>query len=162
MTKIVKQSARALLFDEHRRLVFIKRTRPGREPYWVSVGGGLEPEDADTEAALRREVFEEVGGRIDRVRQILLVTDDLPGGVGLQHIFVARLVSMDPGRRTGAEFTEPGRGTYEVVAVPATHDALAGIRLLPPRLAEFAQENLHGLIALVYRDDEAPRQDGTP
>ncbi|MGW9348033.1 NUDIX hydrolase [Nocardiopsis flavescens] len=154
MSNIVKQSARALLFDEHRRLVLIKRTKPGQEPYWVSVGGGLEPEDADAEAALHREVFEELGGKIDRVRQVLLITDDLPGGVGLQHVFVARLLSMDPGQRTGAEFTEPGRGTYEVVAVPATRDALADIRLLPPRLAEFARENLHGLLALVNQGDE--------
>ncbi|WP_306370760.1 NUDIX domain-containing protein [Nocardiopsis sp. CC223A] len=154
MTKIVKQGARALLFDEHRRLVLIKRTKPGQEPYWVSVGGGLEPEDADAEAALHREVFEELGGKIDRVRQVLLITDDLPEGVGLQHVFVARLLSADPGQRTGAEFTEPGRGTYEVVAVPATHDALADIRLLPPRLADFLQANLHGLLALVNQGDE--------
>ncbi|MFY7067092.1 NUDIX hydrolase [Nocardiopsis changdeensis] len=154
MTKIVKQSARALLFDEHRRLVLIKRTKPGQEPYWVSVGGGLEPEDADAEAALHREVSEELGGKIDRVRQVLLITDDLPGGVGLQHVFVARLLSADLGQRTGAEFTEPGRGTYEVVAVPATRDTLADIRLLPPRLADFLQANLHGLLALVNQGDE--------
>lgn len=154
MSNIVKQSARALLFDEHRRLVLIKRTKPGQEPYWVSVGGGLEPEDADVEAALHREVFEELGGKIDRVRQVLLITDDLPEGVGLQHVFVARLLSADPEQRTGAEFTEPGRGTYEVVAVPATHDTLADIRLLPPRLADFLQANLHGLLALVNQGEE--------
>lgn len=154
MNNIVKQSARALLFDEHRRLVLIKRTKPGQEPYWVSVGGGLEPEDADAEAALHREVFEELGGKIDRVRQVLLITDDLPEGVGLQHVFIARLLSFDPGQRTGAEFTEPGRGIYEVVAVPATRDALADIRLLPPRLADFLQANLHGLLALVNQGEE--------
>ncbi|CAL9612282.1 hypothetical protein SUDANB121_05677 [Nocardiopsis dassonvillei] len=154
MNNLVKQSARALLFDEHRRLVLIKRTKPGQEPYWVSVGGGLEPEDADVEAALHREVFEELGGKIDRVRQVLLITDDLPEGVGLQHVFVARLLSVDPEQRTGAEFTEPGRGTYEAVAVPATHDALADIRLLPPRLADFLQANLHGLLTLVNQGDE--------
>lgn len=149
MAAVAKQSARALLFDREWRLVFIKRTRPGQEPYWVAVGGGLEPEDADAEAALHREVFEELGGRIDAVRQVLLITDDHPEGVSLQHIFVARLVSMDPSQRTGAEFTEPGRGTYEVVTVPATREALAGVRLLPPRLAEFAQANVRGLLALL-------------
>jgi 8-oxo-dGTP pyrophosphatase MutT (NUDIX family) len=154
MTKIVKQSARALLFDEHRRLLFIKRTKPGQDPYWVSVGGGLEPDDADAEAALHREVFEELGGKIDRVHQVLLITDDLPDGVGLQHVFVARLLSVDPGQRSGAEFAEPGRGAYEVVAVPATRGALADIRLLPPRLADFAQANLRGLLALVHQGDE--------
>ncbi|MBB6122240.1 NUDIX hydrolase [Nocardiopsis algeriensis] len=158
MTDIAKQSARALLFDDHRRLVFIKRTKPGQEPYWVSVGGGLEPEDADAEAALHREVFEELGGKIDGIRQVLLITDDLPGDVGLQHVFVARLVCMDLDHRTGTEFTEPGRGTYEVVSIPATRDALAGIRLLPPQLAEFAQANVHGLLALLPQADEVPEK----
>ncbi len=132
MTGVVKQSARALLFDSERRLVLIKRTRPGQEPYWVSVGGGREADDVSVEAALRREVLEELGGRIDRVRQVLVITDDLPGGTGVQHVFVARLTSMNLADRTGAEFTEPGRGTYEVVRLPASREALAGIRLLPP------------------------------
>lgn len=153
MTEIVKQSARALLFDGRCRLVLFKRTRPGQAPYWTTVGGGLEPEDADPEAALHREVAEELGGRIDRVRQVLLITDDLPAGVGLQHVFAARLVSVDPAARTGAEFTEPGRGTYEVVRVPATREALSGLRLLPPRLAEFARANVRGLRALMGQAD---------
>lgn len=149
MTEIIKQSARALLFDRDRRLVLIKRTKPGQKPYWVAVGGGLEPEDTDAEAALRREVFEELGGRIDQVRQVFLIADDLPEGVGLQHVFVARLTSMDLAARTGTEFAEPGRGTYEVVSVPATRDALSALNLLPPQLADFARACVHGLTALV-------------
>ena len=161
MDKIVKQSARALLFNSEQRLVLMKRTKPGQEPYWVSVGGGLEPEDDSIEAALHREVFEELSGRIDGVRQVLLITDDLPRVIGLQHIFVARLVSMDPSRRTGPEFTDPDHGTYEVVTVPATREALADIHLLPPRLAEFAQANIHGLLALLHQDDAVLEQDKT-
>jgi len=148
MTEIVKQSARALLFDSERRLVLIKRTKPGQEPYWVVVGGGMEPEDANVETALRREVFEELGGRIDQVRQVFLITDALPDGIGLQHVFAARLISMYLAARTGPEFTEPGHGTYEVVTVPATREGLASIRLLPLELAEFAGVNLNGLQAL--------------
>lgn len=142
MVEIVQRKARALLFDEQGRLVLMKRTRPDQEPYWVAVGGGAEPEDADIEATLHREVREESGGRIDRVRQVLLIIDDRPGGIGLQHVFTARLLSMDLSARTGPEFTEPGRGAYEVVRLPATHRALSGIRLLPARLAEFARASL--------------------
>ncbi|PDP89170.1 NUDIX hydrolase [Glycomyces fuscus] len=159
MTEIVKQSARALLFDSEQRLVLIKRTKPQQEPYWVTVGGGVETNDVSVEAALHREVLEELGGRIDRVRRVLLITDDLPGGIGIQHVFTARLTSMDLANRTGAEFNEPGRGTYEVVSVPATRDALTGVRLLPLQLAEFVRANVHGLLALVdeeHKADEAP------
>ena len=148
MTEIVKQSACALLFDSERRLVLIKRTKLGQEPYWVVVGGGMEPEDANVETALRREVFEELGGRIDQVRQVFLITDALPDGIGLQHVFAARLISMYLAARTGPEFTEPGHGTYEVVTVPATREGLASIRLLPTELAEFARVNVNGLQAL--------------
>lgn len=161
MDKIVKQSARALLFNSEQRLVLMKRTKPGQEPYWVSVGGGLEPEDDSTEVALHREVFEELSGKIDGVHQVLLITDDLPQGIGLQHIFVARLVSMDPSRRTGPEFIDPDHGTYEVVTVPATREALADIHLLPPRLAEFAQANIHGLLSLLHQDDAVLEQGET-
>lgn len=155
MTEIVKQSARALLFDSEQRLVLIRRTKPEQEPYWVAVGGGVEAKDISVEAALHREVLEELGGRIDRVRQVLVITDDLPGGIGIQHVFIARLTSMDLTNRTGAEFTEPGRGTYEVARVPTTRDALIGIHLLPSRLSEFAQANIHCLLALVNEEDEA-------
>ncbi|GAA1096004.1 NUDIX hydrolase [Nocardiopsis metallicus] len=160
MVKIIKQSARVLLFDSEGRLVLIKRTKPGREPYWVTVGGGLEQEDTDAEAALHREVFEELGGKIDQARQVFLVTDHLAEGVGLQHIFTARLCSMNLACRTGVEFTEPGRGIYEVVSLPSTRAALSKINLLPTQLAEFAQTNIHGLVALLaptgeeYRGDE--------
>ncbi|MDT0327545.1 NUDIX hydrolase [Nocardiopsis lambiniae] len=153
MKHIVKRSARALLFDGEGRLVLIKRTRPGQEPYWTTAGGGIEPEDESVEAALRREVSEELGGRIERVRQVLLLTEEVPGGVRLQYVFVARLVSMDPSARTGPEFDDPGRGTYDVVRVPATRDALATVRLLPPSLAEFVRGDLHGLVALLEHED---------
>ncbi|TDQ52989.1 hypothetical protein [Actinorugispora endophytica] len=69
---------------------------------------------------------------------------------------------MDPADRTGAEFTEPGRGSYEVVSVPATRDALSAVRLLPPRLAEFTEANLPGLLALVGRADREGRGSGAP
>lgn len=142
MTENLKRSARALLFDGDGRLVLIERTKPGQEPYWVTGGGGAEPEDVDIEATLRREVLEELGGRIDRVREVLLITGELPGGIGLQHVFTAHLISMDLDARTGPEFTEPGRGTYEMVHLPATYRALSRIRLLPFRLAEFVLANL--------------------
>lgn len=42
---ITKRNARAILLDGD-DLVLIKRTKPGRDPYWVTVGGGVEAEDA--------------------------------------------------------------------------------------------------------------------
>ncbi|MCE7082819.1 NUDIX domain-containing protein [Streptomyces sp. ST2-7A] len=150
MTGIVRRSARALLLDGD-ELVLIKRTRPGREPYWVTVGGGVEDEDASLEDALRREVFEELGGTVDRAELVHLVTDELDDGLGVQHIFAARLETMDQSARTGTEFSRPERGGYEVVRIPFTAEAIRATELMPPPLAEFAANNTEAIRSVLDR-----------
>ena len=140
MSEIVKRSARVILLDGD-ELVLMRRTKPGREPYWVTVGGGVESTDASVEAALHREVAEELGGTLHTPQLVHLITDELDGGIGVQHIFVARLKDMDLDRRTGTEFSKPERGGYDVVRIPFTRDALGGIDLMPPQLAEFVVAN---------------------
>ena len=83
--------------------MLIKRAKPGRAPYWVTADGGLEPDDANTEAAARREVAEELGGRAGRLRQVLLGTDHFQDGPALQHMVLSQ--------RHGPEFADPDRGT---------------------------------------------------
>ncbi|MDQ0834349.1 ADP-ribose pyrophosphatase YjhB (NUDIX family) [Streptomyces sp. B4I13] len=140
MTDVVKRSARVILLDGD-ELVLIKRTKPGREPYWVTVGGGVEADDETIEAALHREVFEELGGTVERAELVHLITDELEGGIGIQHIFAARLVSMDLTARTGTEFSKPERGGYEVVRVPFTPAVVRELNLMPPQLADFIVAN---------------------
>ena len=140
MPEIIKRSARVILLDGD-ELVLMKRTKPGRDPYWVTVGGGVDPTDASVEAALHREVFEELGGTLHTPQLVQLITDELDGGIGVQHIFVARLRDMDLARRTGTEFDKPERGRYDVVRLPFTPEALSGIDLMPPQLAEFLAAN---------------------
>ncbi|MFE9966430.1 NUDIX domain-containing protein [Streptomyces sp. NPDC005525] len=148
MTEIVKRSARAiLLYDEE--LVLIKRTKPGRAPYWVSVGGGVENDDPTIEAALHREVFEELGGRLDRAELVYLITDELEDGIGVQHIFAARLESLDLAARTGTEFGKPERGGYEVVHVPFTAQAVRALNLMPPELAGFIAANTEAIASVL-------------
>ncbi|MFI0218258.1 hypothetical protein [Streptomyces lydicus] len=67
MPQIVRRNARVILLDGE-DLVLIKRTRPGREPYWVAVGGGVED-------ALHCEVFEEPGGTSTAPLLVFLITD---------------------------------------------------------------------------------------
>ena len=40
---VVKRTARAVLLDGD-DLILIKRTKPGVDPYWLTPGGGVEPE----------------------------------------------------------------------------------------------------------------------
>ncbi|MBU7597368.1 NUDIX domain-containing protein [Streptomyces sp. P38-E01] len=149
MPDIVKRNARAILLDGD-ELVLIKRTKPGREPYWVTVGGGVEEDDATIEAALRREVFEELGGKLERAELVHLITDELKGGLGVQHLFAARLESMDLSARTGAEFADPERGGYEVIRVPFTAETVRELNLMPPELAEFIAANTHAIRSVLH------------
>lgn len=145
---IKKRSARAILLDGD-DLVLIRRTRPGQAPYWVTVGGGIEPDDFDVEAALHREISEELGGTATNTQLVHLITDTVEGGVGVQHIFAARLGSMDLEQRTGAEFDRPERGGYEVVRVPFTAQAVKKISLMPPSLQEFITANIEAIRSVV-------------
>lgn len=148
MTEIVKRSARAILLDGD-ELILIKRTKPGRDPYWVTVGGGVERDDASIEAALRREVFEELGGTLACAELVHLITDQLVGGIGIQHIFAARLESMDLAARTGTEFGKPERGGYDVDRVPFTAEAVRRLNLMPPELADFITANTEALASVL-------------
>jgi 8-oxo-dGTP pyrophosphatase MutT (NUDIX family) len=144
--QVVRRSARAILLDGG-DLVLMKRTRPGSGPYWVTIGGGREPEDVGLVETVRREAMEEAGAVVDVVMQVLVLTHHVPGGIAVEHLFLATLVEMDPGRRTGSEFTKPERGTYEIDRVRFTGEGLNGIDLRPLALALYLRENWVGLAA---------------
>lgn len=141
---IIKSSARVVLLDGATLLLF-KRTRPGQAPYWTTIGGGVEPEDPGVEAALHREVFEEIGGTVHSAQLIHLITERVPDGLKVQYIFAARLASMDPGLRTGGEFGQPERGGYEIVRVPFTAESVRGIALVPASLRGFIAANIEAI-----------------
>jgi ADP-ribose pyrophosphatase YjhB (NUDIX family) len=110
---IRRHSARAILLDDQGRLVLIRRTRPGQAPYWTTAGGGVEDSDGSVEAALHRELREELGAQATGARQVLLFTDDYRGQITVAHLFVVRLVHLDIATRNGPEFDDPGRGAYD-------------------------------------------------
>jgi 8-oxo-dGTP pyrophosphatase MutT (NUDIX family) len=145
---VVRRAARAILLDDDGRLVLIKRTVPGRAPYWVTPGGGIEPEDASVEDGLHRELSEELGGTAKVVRQVFLASRTKDTGIAVHHYFLARIASMDLALRSGPEFQEPTRGTYDVEHVDLRDDgALADINLLPAALKAFIRTNRDALLA---------------
>ncbi|GAA3732582.1 NUDIX hydrolase [Salinactinospora qingdaonensis] len=148
MPTVVKRIARAILLDDDAHLVLFKRDKPGRDIYWATIGGGVDAEDTSVEAALHREVFEELGGKIADAQQVFIVTDQRQSGIAIQHFFVARLLSLDLDNRTGTEFDKPENGTYELVRVPLTPEGIAQIDLKPPQAAEFISANTEGLLSL--------------
>jgi len=59
------ERVRAVLVTEFGNALLIKRIRPGMRPYWVLPGGHLDPGDSSLEAALRREIREELGAEAE-------------------------------------------------------------------------------------------------
>jgi 8-oxo-dGTP pyrophosphatase MutT (NUDIX family) len=138
---------RALLFDGD-EIVLFRRKRPGVPVYWAFPGGGVEKEDADLEAALRRELDEELYARAGALVPLVTVPyRDLLGRPEIQHLYACRLLSMDFGRRHGAEFGNPAKGSYEVVRVPFTVEALSALRIIPEPLGDYVVANVAAIRA---------------
>jgi ADP-ribose pyrophosphatase YjhB (NUDIX family) len=147
---IVKRSARAIVIDYHARVVLVRRTRPGHEPYWTAPGGGVEAGDPSVEAALVRELREELGAVVDAVQQVFLVSSPAgDGSVGVQHFFVCRLREMKLAQRSGPEFDDPARGAYQIDRVALTGDDLRGVDLRPDELRAFVLANRVALLDAV-------------
>ncbi|MEU0392460.1 NUDIX hydrolase [Streptomyces sp. NPDC006208] len=148
---VVKRTARAILLDGD-DLILIKRTKPGVDPYWLTPGGGVEPEDATVVDALHREVDEELGAKITDVVPCFVdtvehIADGGVTGVKVQHFFVCRLESMDPALRHGPEVDEPA-GEYEIVRVPFSRVGIAAVHLVPLSLRHYLDGNIEGVRAM--------------
>jgi len=136
-----RRAARAILIDELGRLVLIKRTKPGQAPYWTAPGGGVEDTDASVEAALYRELAEELGAKATDASQVFLFSSPSDSGVAVQHFFVARLADLDESARSGPEFSDPSRGGYDLDRVDPRGEDLASIDLKPTALKELILAN---------------------
>lgn len=154
---MVKRTARAILLDGS-DMILIKRTKPGLAPYWITPGGGVEPDvDATVVEALHREVDEELGAKVTDVVPAFVDTvpePALPGrpeGVKVQHFFVCRLASMDTSRRHGPEVEEPC-GEYEIMRIPFSRAGVASVEVVPPSLRAYLDANIEGVRALLAPD----------
>lgn len=141
-----RRAARAILIDDVGRIVLIKRIKPGQAPYWTAPGGGVEDGDASVEAALYRELAEELGAKATDASQVFLFSSPSDSGVAVQHFFVVRLTSLDESARSGPEFHDPSRGGYELDRVDLRGDDLAAIDLKPAALKEFILSNREALL----------------
>ncbi|WP_441251102.1 NUDIX domain-containing protein [Kitasatospora sp. McL0602] len=165
---VVKRTARAILLelepgDPHApaNIVLIKRTRPGAHPYWITPGGGVEPEDVSVLAALHRELDEELGAKVEDIVHAFVDTvahshhqDGTlahPHGVKIQHFFVCRLAAMDPSRRHGPEIDQP-QGEYEIVRLPFTREGVTAVNVVPPSLRAYLAANIEGIRASLAPD----------
>ncbi|MEU3199403.1 NUDIX domain-containing protein [Streptomyces sp. NPDC006996] len=124
------ERVRAVLVTADDTMLVIRRTRPGIPEYWV-LPGGVEPGDESREAALHREIHEEIAGKANIVRLLhTMETDD-----ERQFFYLARIATWSFDDRTGPEFSAEGRGEYALEEVPLTLEGLDGIDLKPEEIA---------------------------
>jgi 8-oxo-dGTP pyrophosphatase MutT (NUDIX family) len=152
---IKKTKVRALLFDQSGHLMLFRRTRPGIPVYWVAPGGGVEDTDPSLEAALDRELFEELGATADITREALEL--EYPEG-NKAHFFVCRLQAMDIEKRNGPEFLDGSRGQYDIELVDLENTAqVCGLDysprgdIKPAALKEFLLQHPN-----IHQEDAAP------
>ncbi|MDR0343004.1 MAG: NUDIX domain-containing protein [Nocardiopsaceae bacterium] len=141
------ERVRAIALTPADAVLVIKRTRPGAAPYWVLPGGHADDTDSSLEDALRRELREELAGE----PTILRLVDVIHRETERQYFYLATMNHWSFPDRTGPEFSEPGRGSYELEEIPAHAEAIEAIDLKPGEIAEFLTDALRstgGLAAL--------------
>lgn len=139
------QRVRAILLTGNQHLLFIKRVKPDKPPYWVAPGGGVEDHDSGLLACLKRELSEELGATAEIVHRGFVLIHEKAGKNLEEHFFICRLLSMDLTRRHGPEFDDPSRGLYLPDEVPLTENALNSIDIKTPELYEWLTDNLEYL-----------------
>ena len=134
------ERVRAILVTPANTMLVIRRLKPGVPPYWVLPGGHVEDGDLSLEAALLRELREELAGGATILRRVAVL--ERPSE--RQHFYLARISSWSFADRSGPEFSETGRGCYELEEIPLTVEAMNGIDLKPSELAALIKDCLHG------------------
>ncbi|MEU7020367.1 NUDIX domain-containing protein [Streptomyces sp. NPDC046203] len=132
----MRDRVRAVLVTPDDTMLVIRRTKPGIPAYWVLPGGGVEASDASLEAALHREIHEEIAGKADIVRLLHTVES----GTGRQIVYLARITTWSFEDRTGPEFSAEGRGEYALEEIPLTVEGIDGIDLKPEEIARVLRD----------------------
>ncbi|MFB7949677.1 NUDIX domain-containing protein [Kitasatospora phosalacinea] len=127
----MKERVRAVLLTDRATMLVINRVRPGAAPYQVLVGGGVEDSDSGPEAALLREIREEVAGVAADLRPFRVLENDRGE---TEHFYTARITAWNFADRSGPEFSREDRGEYLLEEVPLTAAAVGALNLMPPQI----------------------------
>jgi 8-oxo-dGTP pyrophosphatase MutT (NUDIX family) len=146
-TQHLPERVRAVLRTGHGSIIVIARHRPGRPAYRVLPGGAVEATDPSPEAALARELHEELGAQAVIGPRLATITAAMHDATtAIQHLHLARLVTLDPALATAPEYTDPATGIYTPEELPLDVTAIRHANLLPQQAAD--------LLIYLLRDPE--------
>jgi 8-oxo-dGTP pyrophosphatase MutT (NUDIX family) len=94
-----RRAVRALVVDEHDRVLLLRFVRPRGSTFWITPGGGIE-RDEDERTALRRELREEAGLDEPRIGPRIWTEEFLQSWRGgwerqVENVFVVRVRAED-------------------------------------------------------------------
>ena len=139
----------AILLDDDGRLIMFQRIRKGREVYYVAPGGGVEPSDGSPEAALRRELCEELGAKVDIVSLAFEQSREVPAvGFQFETYYYCLVHKIQPSKVHASEFGDPEKGKFVQIRTEPTLEALHSLNILPPELKSFLLANISQLANL--------------
>lgn len=108
--------ARGIIFYENNIILMKREKIEENKKYYVFPGGGIEKNETP-EQALHREIFEELGIKIQILKILYLNTYNNQ----INGYYLCKYLSGIPGTGKGPEFTDPnysGKGTYMPVVIP--------------------------------------------
>ena len=119
---------RAIVYDDAGLLYFVRVTRDdhfGKATLIETSGGGVEPGE-DLEAAIRRELREELGARVEIVRPLGLVSDyyNLIHRHNLNHYYLCRVLSFGEKHLTRDEVEDFHLSTLRLTCAQAEAEYL--------------------------------------
>ena len=116
-------------------LLVLEQVTPGEDEFWVTPGGGLEPEDGSLLECVRREFFEETGLTVD-VGSLLYVQEFSEPSHQTHHLGLFFLVHHPSGEMHQTNRAEPLHGAaLRRHAQWFTQEELQSLRLYPETLA---------------------------
>ena len=142
------QRVRAILVTKRGTLMLIKRVKPGKAPYWVAPGGGVEEHDKSLSQTLERELCEELGAVAEIVDIAFVMHHEIAGKNLEEHFYICKLLNYDLSMRNGPEFNDPTRGQYIPDEIPLTFDAINNVEFKTPEIQQWLLAHLDILRAL--------------
>lgn len=103
-------------------------------------------DDSSNEEALRREIREELNGRIEILKLIYILERETGDGPEQELFYLCTISTWSEEHRTGPEFSE--RGRYDLAEVRMHKATLQKMAIKPAAVRDFIVENMDHLESL--------------
>jgi 8-oxo-dGTP pyrophosphatase MutT (NUDIX family) len=146
VTRLVREGVRALVLDREDRVLLVRMVEPKTgEQWWVTPGGGVDP-DEEPARALRRELQEETGLEQFELGPVVWTRREVFPWAGKtldqsEQIFLVRVLTFEP-RPLLSRAELADEGVHELRWWTLDELATSGANFAPRRIVRFLRELL--------------------